>query len=72
MGDVLAEVVNSASKIINEMVITEDRDERYKLAVAFKQLRQSMSEGQELELFPTERRNNGHTSFSRTEWLKIQ
>ena len=72
MRDVLAEVLNSASKIINEMVITEDRDERYKLAVAFKQLRQSMNEGQELELFPTERRNNGYTSFSRTEWLKIQ
>ena len=72
MRDVLAEVLNSASKIINEMVITEDRDERYKLAVAFKQLRQSMNEGQEPELFPTERRNNGYTSFSRTEWLKIQ
>ena len=71
MKDALAEILNSASKIINEMVITEDRDERYKLAVAFKQLRQSMS-GQELELFPIERSDNGYTSFSRAEWFKIQ
>ena len=74
MRDVLAEVLNSASKIINEMVITEDRDERYKLAVAFKQLRASICGDvpKELELFPIERSDNGYTSFSRAEWFKIQ
>lgn len=48
----LAELLNTASRIINEMVITEDINERHELAAAFKKVRASFLGYEEVELFP--------------------
>ena len=63
MRDVLAEVLNSASKIINEMVVTESRDERWELAASFRKIRAGFA-GEEVELFPIERREHGFKCIS--------
>jgi len=54
----LAELLNTASMIINEMVVTESRDERWELAASFRKIRTGFT-GEEVELFPIERRTHG-------------
>ena len=54
----LAELLNTASRIINEMVVTESRHERWELAASFRKIRSSFIGG-EVELFPIERREHG-------------
>jgi hypothetical protein len=54
----LAELLNTASMIINEMVVTESRDERWELAASFRKIRAGFT-GEEVELFPIERRAHG-------------
>lgn len=59
----LAELLNTASAIINEMVVTESRDERWELAASFRKIRAGFM-GEEVELFPIERRRHGFTGIS--------